>query len=322
MMKKLHGSITALITPFTNGTAEVDYDAFHDLVERQLDLGTDGIVVAGTTGEHSSLSDKELKNLFNVAVDAVHGRVPVIAGCGDSTADRAIAISHIAQDAKVDATLHIGGMEAVRHAEDDPVSIQKALCRHFHKIHDNTTLPIVMYTVQARTGVSMRVRTITNLSELPRVIGVKDCDTHLEDDRLAKLKRHIKRDDFSILTGEDVEALNNLIGGGDGCISVTANIAPALCAALQAFWRTGNTERSREIHQELMPLHEAMFQPGTKNPQSVKYAASLFNLATNSFRENPRDLAKSLKPITREQEHVVNAAIHHAGIRWPEHSYA
>ena len=308
--KRLRGSITALITPFIG--EEVDYDAFRAFVAFQIENGSHGIVVAGTTGEHSSLNDRELKSLFQIAVDEVHGRVPVIAGCGDNTPERAIALSHMAQEAHVDATLHIGGIQAVRHVEDDPASIQEALRYHFREIHDNTDLPIVMYNVPGRTGIDMHRDTVTDLANtLPHVIGIKDCNSQFG--RLEELQDRIRRDDFSLLTGEDAETLRHISEGGDGCISVTANVAPALCSELQDAWRAKDMTRARDIHLQLGDLHAALFQPGTRNPQSVKYAVSqLHRGVNNTFRGDV------LKPITPVQERRVRDAMMSAGIWEPE----
>lgn len=268
-MNNLQGSLTALVTPFKNGV--VDEAAFERLVERQVEAGTRGIVPAGSTGESATLGYDEHFKVIRLAVEAAAGRVPVIAGAGSNVTARAIEIARFAEKAGADGLLALCGYY------NKPT--QAGLIAHFTALHDATSLPIILYNVPARTVVSLSVETIATLSKLPRIVGVKDATGDLA--RVAQ-QRVASGPDFVQLSGEDITAVGFDAMGGKGCISVTANVVPDLCAAMQAASLAGDYEKAVALQDRLTPLHEALFVE--TNPAPVKYALSLMGLISDEVR--------------------------------------
>ncbi len=286
-MKQLKGSITALVTPFRDG--KVDEAAFCGLVERQIEAGTHGLVPVGTTGESATLSDDEHEQVIRLCIKTASGRVPVIAGAGANDTAYAISIAKRAQDFGADALLAVTGYYNRPN--------QAGVIAHYTALHDATEIPIVIYNIPARTAVNISVETMATLSALPRIVGVKDATGDLA--RVA-LERKYCQDGFIQLSGEDMTAVGYNAMGGSGCISVTSNVAPSLCAAMQEATLQGDYGRALEFQDMLAPLHQALFSDASPGP--AKYALSLLGLAT-------ADVRLPLVPASEEAQAKVRAAM-------------
>jgi len=263
------GSIVALITPFRDG--KVDEKAFQSLVERQIEQGTNGLVPCGTTGESPTLTHDEHKRVVELCLEVAKGRVPVIAGAGSNSTAEAVELYKHAQGAGADAAL------VVTPYYNKPN--QAGLKLHYQAIAEAGDLPIIIYNIPPRSVIDMNVETMAELSKLPNIVGVKDATGDLT--RPMK-ERMACGDDFCLLSGEDGTAVNYLAGGGSGCISVSANVAPKLCSDVQRLWREGKTSEAIELQQKLMPLHINLFcEP---NPGPAKYAAELLGLCSAETR--------------------------------------
>ncbi len=263
------GCLTALITPFRAGA--VDEKAFQSFVDWQIKEGIHGLVPCGTTGESPTLSHKEHERVTELCVEVAKGRVPVIAGTGSNSTEEAIGFARHAEKAGADAQL------VVTPYYNKPT--QEGLYRHFKAIHDACALPIIIYNIPPRSVVDMTVETMARLAKLPRIVGVKDATNDLTRPLRTKLAIGGK---FSLLSGEDGTALAFLAGSGHGCISVTSNVAPRLCAGMHEAWQKGNVKRAQELNESLMPLHLALF--AETSPAPVKYAASLLGLCSADVR--------------------------------------
>lgn len=286
------GSIVALLTPFRNG--KVDDAALEKLIEFQIANGTDAIVPCGTTGESATLSHEEHRHVIQVAVETVAGRVPVIAGAGSNSTEEAIELTRFAADAGCDGAL------VVAPYYNKPM--QEGLYQHFKAVHDAANIPILLYNVPTRTMSDISVDTMARLSRLPRIIGVKDATAKL--DRVGLQRLHCGKD-FVQLSGEDPTALAFNAQGGQGVISVTANVAPALSAGLQQAWAKGDCAKALEICDRLVPLNEALFIE--TNPGPVKFAAHLLGLCANELR-------LPLVPVSAATEKRVRQAMIDAGL--------
>lgn len=263
------GSLVALITPFRNG--ELDEQAFRDFVDWQIQEGTEGLVPVGTTGESPTLSHDEHMRVVELCIEVAKGRVPVIAGTGSNSTREAIALTRHARTAGADAAL------VVTPYYNKPT--QEGLYQHYKAIHDAVELPIVIYNIPGRSIVDMSVATMARLAELPRIVGVKDATNDLARPMRTRIAcGH----DFCILSGEDATAIQLLAGGGHGCISVTANIAPRLCAEMHRAWQAADMAKVIDLQERLMPLHDAMFCETSPGP--VKYAASLLGKCSGETR--------------------------------------
>jgi len=289
---RFHGSMTALITPFANG--KVDEKAYQDFIAWQIKEGTHGVIPCGTTGESPTLSHDEHHRVVELCIEAAKGKVPVVAGCGSNATDEAISLTQHAEKAGADAALHIVPYY------NKPT--QEGLYQHFKAIHDATQLPIILYNVPGRTVVGLNVATTARLAELPRIIGIKDATGDLVR---PVQTRAACGPAFRQLSGEDALALPFLVQGGHGCISVTSNIAPRLCADLHNAWAKGDLAAAQKISELLTPLHDAMFCETSPGP--VKYAASLLGLCRYEFR-------LPLVPISKANEKVVEDAMRGAGV--------
>ena len=263
------GSIPALITPFQNG--EIDVKAFSDFVEWQVVSGSHGVVPCGTTGESPVLDDEDTQLIIATTVAVVKGRVPVIAGTGSNSTRKTIQNTMAARQSGVDAAL------VVVPYYNRPT--QDGLYAHYKAVHDSTDLPLIIYNVPGRCGTEISVDTILRLAELPRIAGLKDATS--DTSRTTQIKSSVKSG-FCVLSGEDALAGAFLAQGADGCISVTANIAPAECAAFQDAWVSGDLAEFQAIQARLMPLHKALF--AETSPAPVKYAASVLGLCTPEMR--------------------------------------
>ena len=264
-----HGSIVALVTPFRNGV--VDEDAFQRLVEKHLVEGTHGFVPVGTTGESPTLSHAEHERVVELCVEAVAGRRPVIAGTGSNATEEAISLTRHAKKAGADAAL------VVTPYYNRPT--QEGLYAHYKAIQDAVDLPIIIYNIPGRSAVEMTVETMARLARLPNIIGVKDSTA----DIMRPLLTHAACGaEFCQLSGEDGNAVAFLAHGGHGCISVTANVAPKLCAEMQDAWRAGRSEEALAIHRRLLPLHKALFCE--TSPAPAKYALSRLGYCSPELR--------------------------------------
>ncbi len=266
----LKGSFTALITPMAED-GSVDSDGFQEFIDWQIRQGTHGLVPVGTTGESPTVSHEEHRHLIKIAVEASGGRVPVVAGTGSNSTREAISLTQSAESLGIDAAL------IVTPYYNKPS--QGGLYAHFKEIHDNTDIPIVIYNIPARSVVDMDRDTMSGLFELPRIIGVKDATGDLA--RCAD-QRYLMGPDFIQMSGEDATAVGFNAMGGVGCISVTSNVAPALCSKMQNAMFEGDYATALEYQNILLPLHQAMFvEP---SPAPAKYAASLLGLCDPRVR--------------------------------------
>ncbi|PPR46500.1 MAG: 4-hydroxy-tetrahydrodipicolinate synthase [Alphaproteobacteria bacterium MarineAlpha5_Bin9] len=265
------GSIPALITPFTEDGSKVDYDSFYKIIEWSIKNGSHGFVPCGTTGESPTLSHEEHKEIINQCIKIVDKRVPVIAGTGSNNTEEAIEFTKHAESTGADAAL------IVTPYYNKPT--QKGLYDHYKKINDNTNIPIIIYNIPGRSIVDMSIDTMTELSKLKNIVGVKDATNDLFRPLLTK--KFIEKD-FCYLSGEDGTAIPFLSQGGDGCISVSANVAPKYCSEMQNYWIEKKYERAFEINLKIAKLHHAMFIESSPGP--VKYAAELLNLCSSKTR--------------------------------------
>lgn len=268
-LKRFHGSITALITPFRDGA--FDRQAFDRLVETQIKHGTHGLVACGTTGESPTVTEKEHLYIVERCVAIVKGRVPVIAGTGSNSTAEAIAMTKFAQEAGADAAL------IVVPYYNKPT--QEGLYAHYRAIHDATNIPIILYNVPARSVVDLNVETTARLASLPRIIGIKDAAG--DPSRVSKL-RALVGEDFLQFAGDDALALAFLEQGAHGNISVASNVAPAECAQMHDAWQAGDRDTARALDERLKPLYKALFFE--TSPAPVKYAGMKLGLCTDEVR--------------------------------------
>ena len=286
------GSIVALITPFRDG--QVDEDALRKLVNWHVEQGTDGIVPCGTTGESPTLSHDEHNRVVEIVVKEVSGRIPVIAGAGSNNTAEAISLTQNAQEAGADGVLHVAGYYNRPN--------QEGLYQHFKAVHDASDLPIIVYNIPPRAIVDILPETMARMANLPRIVGVKDATGDVA--RVSR-ERLLLGDGFCQLSGEDGTALAYNAQGGDGCISVTANVAPKLCAEFQKACTAGDYVQALGMHENLMPLHIALFlEP---SPAGTKYAASLLGLCEAEAR-------LPVVPLTKSTAERVEAALKDVGL--------
>ncbi len=266
-----HGSIPALVTPFKNGA--VDRDAFAALAERQIAAGSAALVPVGTTGETSTLSTEEHKEVVTLCVEVAAGRVPVIAGAGSNATEEAIDLVAHAKAVGADAAL------VVCPYYNNPN--QAGLEAHFRAINDAVALPVFVYNVPSRTMADLRPETVARLARLPNIIGIKDATGDM--DRVSYHAALIgPGEQFIQLSGDDPSALGHLAMGGAGCISVTANVVPELCAAMHAAFHAGDLDGARAIERCLIMLHRALFC--SPSPGPAKYALSRMGLCADDVR--------------------------------------
>ena len=291
-MPPFQGSITALITPFKQG--KIDGEALQKHVDWQIDQGTHGLVPVGTTGESPTLSREEHKRVIELCIEAAARRVPVIAGTGSNCTAEAIDFTRHAKDAGADGVL------VVTPYYNKPT--QEGLYLHFKAINDCADIPIVIYNIPGRSVVDMSVETMARLSKLTNIVGVKDATANMA--RASQQRAAIGKD-FIQLSGEDATALGFMAHGGHGCISVTANVAPALCSEFQLACLGGNFKRALELQDQLMPLHDALFVES--NPGPVKYAAEKLGLCRAETR-------LPLAPLTPASKKKVDDALAAVGL--------
>lgn len=287
------GSFTALVTPFTEDGA-LDLKQLGALVEWQIAEGSNGLVPMGTTGESPTLDHDEHRQVIEEVVRVAAGRVPVIAGAGSNATREAIGLVRHAQEVGAQGAL------VVTPYYNKPT--QAGLIAHFKAIHDATDIPIIIYNIPPRSVVDMTPETMGELARLPRIVGVKDATGKLE--RVSHQRISCGRD-FIQLSGEDATALGFNAQGGVGCISVTANVAPRLCAEFQAASLAGQLDRALELQDRLMPLHIAVFlEPGVAG---AKYALSRLGRCREAVR-------LPLVGLTDATKQRIDAAMAHAGL--------
>lgn len=290
---KLKGSIPALITPMKNG--RVDEDAFRKFVNWQIKEGSQGLVPVGTTGESPTVTPEEHKRVIEITVEVAAGRIPVIAGTGSNNTDEAIEYTLHAKKAKADAAL------IVVPYYNKPT--QDGIYAHFSAIAKAVDIPILVYNVPGRTVASISVETLARLAnDHSNIIGTKDATADLTR---PSRQREVSGEDFIQLSGEDGTALGFNAHGGIGCISVTANVAPRLCAEFQNATLAGDYRTALKLQDRLMPLHTALFVE--TSPAPIKYAVSLLGHCQPDIRlplVEPSEVCKK----------QVRAAMVHAGL--------
>jgi 4-hydroxy-tetrahydrodipicolinate synthase len=289
---RFRGSFTALVTPFKNGS--LDEKAFRELVDWQISEGTAGLVPVGTTGESPTLSHAEHKQVVEWCVDQSKGRAPVVAGAGSNATHEAIDFSRHAEEAGANAVL------IVTPYYNKPT--QEGLYQHFKAINDSIGIPILIYNIPARSVIDMSVDTMKRLFELKNIAGVKDATANVV--RVSQ-QRAAMGEDFNQMSGEDATALGFMAHGGHGCISVTSNVAPRLCAEFQNACLKGDYATALKLQDKLMPLHHNLFIE--TNPAPAKYALSLLGKCAETVR---------LPMVTLEEKskQQVRAAMVHAGL--------
>jgi 4-hydroxy-tetrahydrodipicolinate synthase len=266
------GCFTALITPFKGG--KVDEKAFRSFVEWQISEGIHGLVPCGTTGESPTLTHEEHNHVIELCVKTAKARVPVMAGTGSNSTEEAIMMTRHAQKVGADAALIVSPY----YNKPTPEGIYQ----HFKAIHDATKIPIFVYNIPGRSGIDIKDDTMVRLASLPRIAGLKDATGDLA--RPAQLRQALgaRAKKFTLLSGEDATAAAFNVQGGVGVISVTSNIAPKLCAAVQNACFQNDYVEAGILNDKLMPLHRAMFLE--TSPAPVKYAASLMKLSAPQLR--------------------------------------
>ena len=282
------GSNVALITPFKND--KLDDETYIKLIHFHIENGTNGLVPAGTTGESPTLSHDEHERVIDLCVKESNGKLPVFAGTGSNSTEEAISLTTHAEKMRADGAL------IVTPYYNKPT--QEGLYQHYKAINDKCGIPILIYNIPGRSVIDMSVETMARLFELKNIIGVKDATGDLTrvDKTLKKLGK-----DFIQLTGNDDNAFEFNKKGGVGAISVTANIAPKLCADLQRLSKSDNNSEINEavkLDKILQPVHHAMFVES--NPSPVKYAAKLMNLCDDEVRLPLVKVTDSTKEIVKK----------------------
>jgi 4-hydroxy-tetrahydrodipicolinate synthase len=283
------GSMVALVTPFKNGT--VDDEGLRKLVEFQISNGTDVLCPCGTTGESATLSLEEHERVIQVTIEAAAGRVPVMAGTGSNNTEEAIRLSRHAKKAGA------AGCLLITPYYNRPT--QEGLYLHFQKVAGAVDSPVILYNVPGRTGVNMLPETIERLAKIPTIVGIKEASGSLE-----QVSQIINRcgEDFDVISGDDANTLPMMAVGGAGAISVTANIAPRLCASMIRAVQAGDWKEARRLHHHLLPLHSAMFLQ--TNPIPVKTAIGMMGLVSGDVRlplcSMPDELNAKLRGILKQ----------------------
>ena len=287
------GSIPALVTPFSNG--RVAEDTFREFVDWQVAEGSNGLVPCGTTGESATMSAEEQRRVIELTVEVAKGRVPVIAGCGSNNVAHAIEYLHAAKDVGADGALIVMGYY------NRPS--QAGMLAAFRALSDASQLPIIVYNIPGRAVVDISVETLAEIAKLPHIVGVKDATGALGR---VSAQRLACGEGFVQLSGNDETALAFNAMGGVGCISVTANIAPRLCAEFQAATREGRWDEALNLQDKLYPLHMALFTDASPGP--AKYALSRVRPGF------PTELRLPLVEASAASKKAVDAALEHAGL--------
>ena len=290
--RRFRGSLTALVTPFRDGAP--DEEAFRAHVSWQIENGTQGLVPVGTTGESPTLSHDEHKRVVEWCVNEAKGRVPVIAGAGSNNTAEAIDLAKHAEEAGADALL------VVTPYYNKPT--QEGLYQHFKAVNDAVGIPIFIYNIPPRSVIDMSVATMARLYELKNIVGVKDATANIG--RVSQ-QRHAMGPEFVQLSGEDMTALAYNAAGGNGCISVVANVAPRLCAELQETSLSGHYAGALKVQDRLVPLHDAIFvEPGLAG---AKCGLALLGRGGEEIR-------LPMLPVTAPTKAAIRKAMVHAGL--------
>lgn len=289
----IRGSIVALVTPMT-ANGDIDWPALDKIVDFHLDKGTDAIVAVGTTGESPTLDYEEHLQVIQAVIRRVNGRIPVIAGTGANSTREAIDLTERAARAGADASL------LVTPYYNKPT--QEGLYQHFKAIAEAVDIPQILYNVPGRTSCDMLPETVLRLSQIDNIVGIKEATGDL--DRARELISQVPTD-FAIYSGDDVTAIELILMGGQGNISVTANVAPAEMARLCALGLQGEAEAARELQAKLMPLHKSLFVEA--NPIPVKWALAEMKLTDAGIR-------LPLTPLSEQYHEVVRSALRESGI--------
>ena len=277
-----HGTITALLTPFKNGT--IDEEAYRAHIEWQIEQGVNGVVPCGTTGESATMTHTEHESVIRICVDQVRGRIPVIAGAGSNNTVEAISLTRFAKKAGADAALLISPYY------NKPT--QEGIFQHFKAINDEVALPMFVYNVPGRTGSNVLPATQARMArELEHVIGCKEATANLV--QISNILEQCPKD-YILLSGDDFTVLPTYAVGGKGVISVTANVLPDMMSALTAACERGDYEEARRLHFKLEPMNRAMF--AESNPIPCKTALSLMGRMEPDVR----------LPLCRASESTVN----------------
>lgn len=288
----IRGSLPALVTPFKDGA--VDEETLRALVDWHIEEGSHGLVPCGTTGESPTLSHAEHERVVEIVIEQAAGRVPVIAGAGSNNTAEAVSLMQHAERAGADAAL------VVTPYYNKPT--QEGLYQHFKALNDCCDLPIIIYNIPSRSVIDMSPETMGRLAELPNIVGVKDATGDVT--RVTE-QRATCGHDFIQLTGEDASALGHSAHGGVGCISVSANVAPRLCALFQEALLAGDRAKALEMQDRLMPLHTAIFlEPGLVG---AKYGLSVLDKVQNETR---LPIVTATEPVQQR----IRAAMVHAGL--------
>jgi 4-hydroxy-tetrahydrodipicolinate synthase len=290
------GSLVAIVTPMKEDGA-LDLARFRQLIDWHVAEGTDGIVVVGTTGESPTVDFDEHKELIRIAVQHSHGRIPVIAGTGGNSTVEAIELTESAKKAGATACL------SVVPYYNKPT--QEGLYQHFRRIAESVDLPMLLYNVPVRTVADLQNDTVLRLAQVPGIIGIKDATANLE--RGTDLLRRVPRG-FAVYSGEDATALPLILCGGQGVISVTANVAPKLMHQMCAAALVGDAKKARELNDRLLPLHQRLFLE--TNPAPVKWALAEMGMIEHGLR-------LPLVPLSERFHQAVREALHEAGIALP-----
>lgn len=291
-LSRLRGSFVAIVTPMKNGA--VDEDALKRLIDWHIENGTNGLVPVGTTGESATLSHEEHHRVVSLTVEHVAGRIAVIAGAGSNSTTEGIGFVQHAAGVGADAAL------VVTPYYNKPN--QRMLIEHYRTLHDCADIPIMIYNIPGRSVIDMTDATMAELAKLPRIIGNK-CATG--DLARCGQERLDCGKDFVLLSGEDATAVGYNAMGGVGCISVSANVAPAACSAMQAACLAGDYKTALDWQDKLYPLHRAMFMESS--PAPAKYALSLLGLCENEMRA-------PIYPVMPETEAAIRAAMDGLGL--------
>jgi 4-hydroxy-tetrahydrodipicolinate synthase len=292
-MTPITGSIVALATPMQED-GSVDYPGLRKLIDWHVAEGTDCIGVVGTTGESPTVDVEEHREIIRVSVEQAKGRVPIMAGCGANSTAEAIELAKFARGVGADCQLQVVPYY------NKPT--QEGLFQHFKTVAEAVDIPILLYNVPPRTGGDMQVDTVVRLSQVKNIIGIKDASYDMARPTLTKLRA---KKGFLQLSGEDASAMGFMAQGGDGCISVTANIAPRLCGDMHDAWKKRDLDKVFEIQDRLMPLHKALFVE--TSPAPVKYGAELIGQCSAKLR-------LPLVECTDATKKQVRDAMVHAGL--------
>ncbi len=270
MVTKIHGMLTALITPFKNN--KIDESAYEKLIEHQIKSGIHGLVPCGSTGEFATLEEQEILQTIKLCVEVANKRIPVIAGIGTNNTIKTVNFAQIVSKLGVDAVM------AVVPYYNKPS--QKGLYEHYKLIHDAINIGLVLYNVPGRTVTDLLPATTAQLARLPRVIALKDATANLE--RPLQILSQLQNTNFTLLSGDDVTFVAHNINGGHGSISVASNVVPKQMVQIQNLCQQGKYNQALELHMKLLPLYDILFCES--NPVPVKYALELMGVCSSAVR--------------------------------------